>query len=45
MLIFKADQHSETDYGPKWYYNTESRAYTKKFKTGEEKAYLRLKNP
>ena len=29
MLIIYADQDSETDYGLKWYYNTESRAGTK----------------
>ena len=43
--MFKADQDSETDYGLKRYYNTESRACTKKYKTWEEKSYLRMQNP
>ena len=45
MQIFQADQDCETDYGPKGYYNTESRAGTKKSETCEENSYFRLTNP
>ena len=45
MLIFKADQDSETDYGLKWYYNTESRGGPKKIQTCEKEVFFNVEKP